>query len=141
MVAWPIAPMLCKSVDALPEGDGWLFEPKWDGFRALVFRDGDEVHVQSRDEKPMARYFPEIEAAVRQGLPARCVVDGEIVIAGEGGLDFPALLQRIHPARSRIERLARETPASLVVWDVLAEGDDDLMARPFAERRRAAHWR
>ncbi len=127
--------MLCKSVDALPEGDGWLFEPKWDGFRALVFRDGDAIHVQSRDEKPMARYFPEIEAAARAGLPPRCVVDGEIVIARDGALDFPALLQRIHPAKSRIDRLARETPASLVVWDVLAEGDDDLMARPFAERR------
>src|SRR5262249_36505307 len=120
----------------VPEGDGWLYEPKWDGFRALVFRDGDEVYVQSRDSRPMGRYFPELEAPLRAALPARAVVDGEIVIAGASGLDFSALLLRIHPAASRVAMLAREIPASFVAWDLLAEGDDDLLSHPLAERRR-----
>ena len=98
----PIEPMLAKAADALPEGDGWLFEPKWDGFRALVFRDGDEILIQSRDLKPLDRYFPELAEPLRASLPERCVVDGEIVIAGDGGLEFEALLLRIHPAASRV---------------------------------------
>src|SRR3954465_13637707 len=106
MLTPPIAPMLAKLSTGLPEGDGWLFEPKWDGFRALVFRDGDEVYLQSRDLKPMARYFPELEAPLRAALPARAVLDGEIVIAGPNGLDFSALLLRIHPAASPVAMLA-----------------------------------
>src|ERR1700737_4938636 len=118
--------MLSAAADALPNGDGWLFEPKWDGFRTLVFRDGDEIMLQSRDEKPMNRYFPELLAPLTASLPERCVVDGEIVIVGAQGLDFEALLLRIHPAASRVKMLAEETPASFVAWDLLALGDDDL---------------
>src|SRR5437764_9935612 len=132
----PLAPMLSKAADALPDGDGWQFEPKWDGFRTLVFRDGDEIVLQSRDEKPMNRYFPELLAPLAERLPERCVVDGEIVIAGAGGLDFEALLLRIHPAASRVALLAEQTPASLVVWDLLALGDEDLRGAPLEERRR-----
>jgi ATP-dependent DNA ligase len=128
-------PMLAKASDALPGGEGWLFEPKWDGFRALVFRDGPELHVQSRELRPLNRYFPELEAPLLARLPERCVVDGEIVIAGEKGLDFEALLLRIHPADSRVRLLARETPASLVLFDLLALGDRDLRAAPLSERR------
>jgi ATP-dependent DNA ligase len=135
-VSPPVEPMLAKLTPEIPEGDGWLYEPKWDGFRALVFRDGDDIYVQSRDLKPMARYFPELEAPLRAALPARAVLDGEIVIAGAGGLDFSALLLRIHPAASRVAMLAREIPASFVAWDLLAEGDEDLTARPLEERRR-----
>jgi ATP-dependent DNA ligase len=128
--------MLAKLSGEMPEGDGWLYEPKWDGFRALVFRDGDEVYLQSRDRRPLSRYFPELLAPIRDHLPARCVLDGEIVIVGDGGLDFSSLLLRIHPAASRIQLLARDIPASLVVWDVLALDDQDLMAVPLSERRR-----
>jgi ATP-dependent DNA ligase len=133
----PVAPMLAKRVGALPEGvDGdWIFEPKWDGFRALVFKDGDSVYLQSRDGKPLGRYFPELEATLRAALPARCVLDGEIVIAHDGRLDFEAMLSRIHPAASRVQMLAAEHPSSFVAWDLLADGDDDLRARPQAERR------
>ena len=131
----PIEPMLAKLATELPAGDGWLFEPKWDGFRAIVFRDRDRVYVQSRDLKPLGRYFPELEAAFRASLPARCVVDGEIVIAGQHGLDFDALQLRLHPAASRVERLAGETPASFVAFDLLAEGRRDLRSLPQAERR------
>src|SRR6266436_2870847 len=99
----PILPMLAKRASELPLGGKWIFEPKWDGFRALVFRDGEELVLQSRDEKPLNRYFPELEAPLRASLPAECVLDGEIVIAGKGGLDFDALLQRIHPAASRVK--------------------------------------
>jgi ATP-dependent DNA ligase len=127
--------MLAKAVDGIPDGDGWLFEPKWDGFRTLVFRDGDEVVLQSRDLKPMQRYFPELLGPLREQLPARCVLDGEIVIASPEGLQFEQLLQRIHPAASRVKMLSETTPASFVAWDLLAEGDEDLMARPLAERR------
>jgi len=130
----PIAPMLSASAESLQEGDGWLFEPKWDGFRTLVFRDGDEFLLQSRDSKPMNRYFPELIAPLTAALPDRCVVDGEIVIAGPNGLDFEALLLRIHPAASRVKLLAEQTPASFVTWDLLAIGDDDLRDAPLATR-------
>jgi ATP-dependent DNA ligase len=131
----PIEPMLAKLSTNLPTGDGWLFEPKWDGFRAIVFRDGDETFIQSRDLKPLDRYFPELVPALRDSLPERCVVDGEIVIPGADGLDFSALLLRIHPAASRVKMLAEQSPASFVGWDLLALGDDDLRATPQAERR------
>ena len=131
----PLPPMLSAAADALPEGEGWLFEPKWDGFRTLVFRDGSEMLLQSRDEKPMNRYFPELLEPLAAALPARCVVDGEIVIATGGGLDFEALLLRIHPAASRVKLLAAQTPASFVAWDLLAIGDDDLRERPLEDRR------
>jgi ATP-dependent DNA ligase len=129
--------MLAKLADALPEGDGWLFEPKWDGFRAIVFRAGERVYIQSRDLKPLDRYFPELPPALLQGLPERAVVDGEIVIAGPHGLDFDALQLRLHPAASRAAKLARETPAAFVAFDLLAEGDRDLRDTPQAERRQA----
>jgi len=131
----PLAPMLSSAADALPGGEGWQFEPKWDGFRTLVFRDGEEILLQSRDEKPMNRYFPELVAPLAAALPARCVLDGEIVIVGAGGLDFEALLLRIHPAASRVKLLAEQTPASYVAWDLLALGDEDLREVPLAARR------
>ena len=134
-VAPPVAPMLSSAADTLPGGEGWLFEPKWDGFRTLVFRDGDEILLQSRDEKPMNRYFPELVATLAATLPARCVLDGEIVIVGPGGLDFEALLLRIHPAASRVRLLAEQAPASFVAWDLLALGDEDLRSMPLAVRR------
>jgi len=127
--------MLAKRASELPAGDGWLFEPKWDGFRVLLFKDGDEWLLQSRDEKPLNRYFPELEPAIRQMLPVRCVLDGELVLAREKGLDFEALQMRIHPAASRVKMLAAEMPTSLVFWDLLALGDDDLTAHPFEQRR------
>ena len=127
--------MLAKRVDDLPPGDGWIFEPKWDGFRVLVFRDGDELLIQSRDGKPLDRYFPELMAPLKAGLPARCVLDGEIVIARNGGLDFDALQLRVHPAASRILTLSKETPASVVFFDVLAAGNDDMRDVPFGMRR------
>jgi ATP-dependent DNA ligase len=131
----PIAPMLAKPAHDIPaDGGGWLFEPKWDGFRALVFRDGDDLHLQSRDLKPLDRYFPELAAPLLAALPERCVVDGEIVIAGSAGLDFDALLLRIHPAASRVAMLAEQSPASFICWDLLAVGDEDLMPHPQAER-------
>src|SRR5262249_35727740 len=116
----PLAPMLSSAADALPGGEGWQFEPKWDGFRTLVFRDGDELLLQSRDEKTMNRYFPELIAPLAATLPERCVVDGEIVIVGVGGLDFETLLLRIHPAASRVKLLSAQAPASFVAWDLLA---------------------
>jgi ATP-dependent DNA ligase len=131
----PIAPMLAELARDLPEGVGWLYEPKWDGFRALVFWDGDELLIQSRDLKPLGRYFPELEAGLKKVLPAPCVLDGEVVIAGPGGLDFEALQARIHPAESRIKLLAVETPAEFVAFDLLATADEDLMAVPQGERR------
>jgi ATP-dependent DNA ligase len=127
--------MLAKAADGLPEGDGWLFEPKWDGFRAIVFRDGDESYIQSRDLKPLNRYFPELEVPLKASLPGRCVVDGEVVIAGDGGLQFEALLLRIHPAESRVRMLAEQSPASFVAWDLLALDDTDLRGMPQGERR------
>ena len=131
----PVAPMLAKLARDIPEGEGFVYEPKWDGFRCIVFRDGDEVELGSRNEKPLTRYFPELLDPLRAALPERCVVDGEVVIAGERGLDFDALLQRIHPAASRIRRLAEETPASFVAFDLLAVGDEDLRDVAFAQRR------
>ncbi len=128
--------MLAKPQPSLPDGAGWAYEPKWDGFRAIVFRDGDDLLIQSRDLRPLDRYFPELEAPLRAALPARAIVDGEIVIAGPRGLDFDALLLRIHPAESRVRLLAAGTPASYVAWDLLAIDDEDLRARPYAERRR-----
>jgi ATP-dependent DNA ligase len=127
--------MLAKRVGALPDGQGWIFEPKWDGFRVLVFRDGDELLIQSRDEKPLNRYFPDLLQPLRSQLPRRCVLDGEVVIATDGGLDFEALQLRIHPAASRVTLLATESPASVVFWDVLCAGDRDLRAAPFHARR------
>jgi ATP-dependent DNA ligase len=132
----PIAPMLADLARDLPDGEGWLYEPKWDGFRALVFWDGEELLIQSRDLKPLGRYFPELEAGLRSVLPAPCVLDGEVVIATERGLDFEALGQRIHPAESRIKLLAQETPAEFVAFDLLATRDADLMATGQAERRK-----
>jgi ATP-dependent DNA ligase len=127
--------MLSSAADALPGGEGWQFEPKWDGFRTLVFRDGDEMLLQSRDEKPMNRYFPELIAPLTRALPERCVVDGEIVIVGGHGLDFEALLLRIHPAASRVKLLAAQSPASFVAWDLLALDDEDLREAPLGVRR------
>jgi ATP-dependent DNA ligase len=129
--------MLAKRALALPEGEGWIFEPKWDGFRVLVFREGDDVLVQSRDEKPLNRYFPELIAPIKAQLPPRCVLDGEVVISRGGSLDFEALQLRIHPAASRVKILAEQIPASLVFWDLLCEGDRDLRSTPFGLRRSA----
>ncbi len=127
--------MLAKAAAVIPDGDGWLYEPKWDGFRCIVFRDGDQIELASRNERPFTRYFPELLGPMLAQLPERCVVDGEIVIPGaDGGLDFDALLQRIHPAESRVRRLAAETPASFVVFDLLAIGDDSLLAAPLGQR-------
>jgi ATP-dependent DNA ligase len=131
----PVAPMLAKPVDALPVGEGMIYEPKWDGFRGIVFRDGDEILLGSRNERPLTRYFPELLDPLRAALPDRCVVDGEIVIATPDGLDFEALQQRIHPADSRVQRLSVETPASFVAFDLLALGDRSLLAAPLRERR------
>ena len=132
----PVLPMLAKRVDVIPSGAGWIFEPKWDGFRALVFRDGNEIVIQSRDEKPLNRYFPDLIEPLLASLPPRCVLDGEIVIAREAGLDFEALQLRLHPAASRVKMLAQQTPASIVFFDVLCEGDRDLRGEPFEKRRR-----
>jgi ATP-dependent DNA ligase len=131
----PVGPMLAKAVKAVPTGD-YLFEPKWDGFRCIAFRDGDEVELTSRGEKPLTRYFPEVVEALRANLPDRCVVDGEVVIMNGDRLDFEALLQRIHPAKSRVDLLATETPASLVVFDLLALGDESYLEVPLGERRK-----
>ena len=132
----PVAPMLAKPVDGIPDGD-YVFEPKWDGFRSIVFRDGDEVEIGSRNERPMTRYFPELVAAVLAELPPRCVIDGEIVVPDASGrrLDFEALQLRIHPAASRVSLLAEQTPAHFIAFDLLALGEVNYMERPFAERR------
>jgi ATP-dependent DNA ligase len=134
----PISPMLAKPIKGIPTGS-FSYEPKWDGFRSIIFRDGDEVELGSRNEKPMTRYFPELVEAFRQHLPERCVIDGEIVLVGQSGdrLDFEALQQRIHPAASRVKMLSETTPARFVAFDLLAHDDVDYMARPFAERRAA----
>jgi ATP-dependent DNA ligase len=127
--------MLSKRISELPDGDGWIFEPKWDGFRALIFRDGDEITIQSRDSKPLNRYFPELVDVLRAQLPARCVLDGEIVIAQNGALNFDALQLRLHPAASRVKMLSQQIPASIVFFDLLCEGDRDLRSEPFEDRR------
>ena len=132
----PVSPMLAKSVKEIPHGD-MSFEPKWDGFRSIVFRDADDVEIGSRNERPMTRYFPELVEAFRSNLPERCVVDGEIVLVSGDRLDFEALQQRIHPADSRVRLLAEQTPASFVAFDLLALGDTDYTERPFSERRAA----
>jgi len=134
----PVAPMLARSVPEIPSGD-LLYEPKWDGFRSIVCRDGDEVEIGSRNERPMTRYFPEVVEAIRANLPERCVVDGEIVVPDPTGtrLDFETLQMRIHPAESRVRLLAQQTPAHFIAFDLLALDDRDLMGEPFAERRRA----
>jgi ATP-dependent DNA ligase len=136
----PVSPMLAKLVRELPGASAkssgeYLYEPKWDGFRAIVFRDGDDIEIGSRNERPLTRYFPELPDALRANLPERCVVDGEIVIATDHGLEFDLLSLRIHPAASRVAMLASETPASFVAFDLLADGEGDLRARPFRERR------
>jgi ATP-dependent DNA ligase len=131
----PVEPMLAKAVDTLPSDDGWLFEPKWDGFRALVFRYGTEVYIQSRDLRPLDRYFPELHDALAAALPAECVLDGEIVIATPQGLDFDALQLRLHPAASRVAKLARETPASFVAFDALQVDGKGIAGLPQSERR------
>ncbi len=131
----PVSPMLAKSVPTIPPGAS--YEPKWDGFRSICFRDGDEVEFGSRNERPLTRYFPELVAAALRELPERCVVDGEIVVTGARGLDFDALQLRMHPAASRVRMLAEKTPAAFIAFDLLALGDDDYTARPFADRRAA----
>ncbi|HWB86347.1 MAG TPA: ATP-dependent DNA ligase [Bryobacteraceae bacterium] len=131
----PVLPMLAKRVDALPPDDAFIFEPKWDGFRALVFRDGDEIEILSREQKPLNRYFPELVAALLAQLPARCVLDGEIVIVTSHGLDFDLLQLRLHPAASRVALLSTQTPASIVFFDLLSEGHRDLRELPFEQRR------
>ena len=129
----PVSPMLAKPVRSIPPGAS--YEPKWDGFRTICFRDRDEVELGSRNERPMTRYFPELVAAITAELPERCVIDGEIVIGTEHGLDFEALQLRLHPAASRVRMLAEQTPASLIAFDLLAFGDDDFTGLPFSERR------
>ncbi len=131
----PVKPMLAKPAAKLPTGDGLFYEPKWDGFRCIVFRDGDEVELGSRNERPLTRYFPEVCEAVRAALPERCVVDGEIVVPRGDRLDFEALLQRIHPAASRVTLLAEQTPASFVGFDLLALGGEQYLETPFGERQ------
>ena len=131
----PVSPMLAKPVRSIPTGAS--YEPKWDGFRTICFRDRDEVELGSRNERPMTRYFPELVAAITAELPERCVIDGEIVIGTEQGLDFEALQLRLHPAASRVRMLAEQTPASLIAFDLLALGDDDFTGLPFSERRAA----
>jgi ATP-dependent DNA ligase len=132
----PIPPMLAKRVASVPKGDNWIYEPKWDGFRTLVFRDGNEILLQSRELKSLNRYFPELLESLDDHLPRRCVLDGEIVIAHNGGLDFEALQLRIHPAASRVLLLSKQTPASIVFFDVLCNGASDLRDKPFSQRRR-----
>jgi ATP-dependent DNA ligase len=132
----PLLPMLAKRVGDLPADGDYVFEPKWDGFRALVFRDGDEILIQSRDEKPLNRYFPELLEPLRSALPPRCVLDGEIVIVRDNGLDFDALQLRLHPAASRVNLLSRQTPSSFVFFDLLCRGERDLRGEPFQTRRR-----
>ena len=131
----PVLPMLAKKVSELPPGEGWIFEPKWDGFRTLIFRDGDEIFIQSRDEKPLNRYFPELIDPLKAQLPKKCVLDGEIVIAIGQGLEFDTLQMRLHPAESRVKKLSLEIPASVVFFDLLCEGDKSLCDTPFAKRR------
>jgi ATP-dependent DNA ligase len=132
----PVKPQLAKSSRDLPAGDGWCYEPKWDGFRTIVFRDGDEVHLQSRNGKPMNRYFPDIVEQALALKAKRYVLDGEMVVTVDGVQEFDLLSQRIHPAASRVERLREETPATLVAFDLLAEGDDALLELPYTERRK-----
>ncbi|MEX2394256.1 MAG: ATP-dependent DNA ligase [Actinomycetota bacterium] len=130
----PVKPMLAKIFEVMPEGDDWIYEPKWDGFRTLVFRDGDDIELRSRKDRPMNRYFPEMESLLLERLPERCVLDGEIIIPSDEGLQFEWLQLRLHPAESRVKKLAAETPTSFVGFDVLAIGDEDLRTAPLSER-------
>jgi ATP-dependent DNA ligase len=132
----PVPPMLAKRVESIPEEGGWIFEPKWDGFRTVIFRDGDEILIQSRDEKPLNRYFPELLDPLLKTLPRRCVLDGELVIVQNDELEFDALQLRLHPAASRVKLLSQQTPASVVFFDLLCLGDRDLCSEPFETRRR-----
>ena len=132
----PVKPMLAQLEEGIPRGAGWRYEPKWDGFRAVVFRDQDSFELQSRNGQPLQRYFPELVESLAEALPKQCVLDGEIIVPGPNGLDFDALLQRIHPAASRVKLLAAQTPSSFVAFDLLALGNEDLRSRPFDERRR-----
>ena len=134
----PVLPMLAKRIDDLPAGQSWIFEPKWDGFRALIFRDGDEILIQSRDTKSLNRYFPELIDPLRAQLPARCVLDGEIVVAKNDGLDFEELQLRIHPAASRVKLLSQQSPASIVFFDLLCEGEPRLAYRTVRAAARKA---
>src|SRR3954454_20892783 len=132
----PFSPMLAKLAREVPEGDGFIFEPKWDGFRCVVFRDGDDLDLQSRNQKPLLRYFPELREPLLSQLPERCVLDGELVVVGEhGGLEFDALQLRQHPAESRVRKLSVEIPASYVAFDVLAVGNESLLDTPMEQRR------
>ena len=134
----PIAPMLSKGKDEIPRGDGWVYEPKWDGFRVIAFlAPGQDPYLCSRNGQPLQRYFPELLPMLQAALPAECVVDGEIIVATDRGLDFDQLQMRIHPAASRVKRLSEEIPASVVLFDILALGEQDLRDKPFSERRRA----
>src|SRR5262245_52927425 len=134
-VAPPVEPMLAKLADELPHGEGFLYEPKWDGFRAIVFRSDDDVFIQSRDLRPLDRYFPELHESLLANLPKQCVVDGEIVIATDRGLDFDALQMRLHPAASRVAKLAKETPSAFVAFDLLAADGEDIRDTAQEERR------
>jgi ATP-dependent DNA ligase len=131
----PLDPALAKAASEIPRGGDWLYEPKWDGFRAIVFRDGDSLHISSRNALPLERYFPELIAPLKDALPAESVVDGEVVIATEHGLDFEALQMRIHPAQSRVTMLSEQTPSSVVLFDMLGAGREDLRQTPLRERR------
>ncbi len=131
----PIKPMLAKAIEGIPDRDDLIFEPKWDGFRCIIFRDGDEIELGSRNEKPLTRYFPEMIEPIRASLPNRCVIDGELIVATNDRLDFDGLQQRIHPADSRVQMLAEKTPAAFMAFDLLALGNEDLTGRPFSERR------
>lgn len=136
----PVQPMLAKSVKGIPDPakfDGLIFEPKWDGFRCIVFRDGDEVELTSRNTKPLTRYFPELVAAIKEQLPKRCVLDGEVFVAVDDRLEFEVLQERIHPAKSRVDMLSEKTPAGFVAFDLLALGDESYVDRPLSERRAA----
>src|SRR5512134_2724085 len=135
MLSPPIEPMLAKPADELPPAGAYLYEPKWDGFRAIVFRGAGDVYIQSRDSRPLDRYFPELHDTLLARLPANCVVDGEIVIVTAGGLDFDALQLRLHPAASRVAKLVQDAPASFVGFDLLAAGGQSLMSAPQTERR------
>jgi ATP-dependent DNA ligase len=134
-IAPPIEPMLAKLAEELPRGEGYLFEPKWDGFRAIVFRGGSEVYIQSRDLRPFDRYFPDLHDVLLEKLPEGCILDGEIVITSPHGLDFDALQLRLHPAASRVAKLAKAAPASFIAFDLLAVGGKSLIAEPQGERR------
>ena len=134
-IAPPIEPMLAKLADTLPEGGGFLYEPKWDGFRAIVFRHQSDLYIQSRDLRPLDRYFPELREALLANLPHDCVLDGEIVIPTPHGLDFDALQLRLHPAASRVAKLAKDIPSAFVAFDVLAIDGRDVRALPQSERR------